>query len=418
MRTKLILASGSPRRAKILSSLGVEFEIEKTDAREVSFPGDPERTVRENALAKGAAAGHAPGRRILSADTIVWHDGRIYGKPRSLEEAAGFLRRLSGRTHRVFTGVALDGDARIVCSEVRFRVLDEEKIARYVEAVKPLDRAGAYDIDESGDAIVEGWSGSYENIMGLPAAPLVDWGLVPGTRPVGFFDSGEGGRCVLEAFKNLCPAESTVYLADKANFPYGGKPREELLRISFANVRRLLDAGCKAVVVACNTATSAAIAQLRAEFPGVPFVGVEPALKPAAAVTKTGRIGVLATAGTLAGGKYLESKAKYAAGLTVFEEAAADWVELAERGETGGEKAERAVAARIGPLVAAGCDAIVLGCTHFTRLAALARKAAGAGVAVIDPAQAVARQIKRILEDNAAAAPAALPADAVRHRTI
>ena len=171
----LTLASGSPRRAKILRDLGVDFLVEKTDAPEVSFNDDPERTVRENALAKGAAAGR---RMVLSADTIVWFNGRIYGKPRDLEEAKVFLRELSGRTHTVFTGVAYDGDVKVAKSDVTFRSLSEQMIDEYVARVRPTDRAGAYDIDESGDLIVEKWTGSYENIMGLPVEPLREWGIV------------------------------------------------------------------------------------------------------------------------------------------------------------------------------------------------------------------------------------------------
>ena len=171
----LTLASGSPRRAKILKDNGVDFVIVKSDAPEVSYPHDPERTVRENALAKGAAVG---GTGVLSADTIVWFDGRIYGKPRDLDEAKAYLRELSGNVHTVFTGVAYDGDVRIVRSDVKFRELTEEMIADYVARVRPTDRAGAYDIDESGDLIVEGWTGSYENIMGLPVEPLREWGIV------------------------------------------------------------------------------------------------------------------------------------------------------------------------------------------------------------------------------------------------
>lgn len=172
---KIVLASGSPRRAKILESLGVEFDVVKTDAPEVSYPHDPERTVRENALAKGAAA---KGAHVLSADTIVWFANRIYGKPRDLEEAKIFLRELSGNVHTVFTGVAFDGDVKVVKSDVKFHALSEAKIDEYVAKVKPTDRAGAYDIDESGDLIVESWTGSYENIMGLPVEPLREWGLV------------------------------------------------------------------------------------------------------------------------------------------------------------------------------------------------------------------------------------------------
>ena len=173
-KMKIVLASGSPRRAKILEKLGVDFEVLKTDAPEVSYPHDPERTVRENALAKGAAA---KGGHVLSADTIVWFDNRIYGKPRDLEEAKAFLRELSGNVHTVFTGVAFDGDVKVVRSDVKFRTLSEAMIEEYVARVKPTDRAGAYDIDESGDLIVESYTGSYENIMGLPVEPLKEWNI-------------------------------------------------------------------------------------------------------------------------------------------------------------------------------------------------------------------------------------------------
>ena len=192
----LILASGSPRRAKILKDLGVEFTVVKSDAPEVSYPHDPERTVKENALAKGAA-GTAPPREaaslrgggvspaqknILSADTIVWFNNRIYGKPKDLAEAKEYLRELSGNVHTVFTGVAYNGEVKVVKSDVKFRELSDAMIDEYVARVRPTDRAGAYDIDESGDLIVESYTGSYENIMGLPVEPLRDWGIVENNR--------------------------------------------------------------------------------------------------------------------------------------------------------------------------------------------------------------------------------------------
>lgn len=174
------LASKSPRRAKILEALGVKFAIAATDAPEVTYPDDPERTVRENAMAKLAEGVRAhPGARVLAADTIVWLDGRIYGKPRSFEEAAEFLRELGGRTHTVFTGVAyFDGEefkCEVAKSGVTMRQLSEEDISSYIEKVKPLDRAGAYDIDEFGGMIIERYSGSYENIMGLPGDVIAGW---------------------------------------------------------------------------------------------------------------------------------------------------------------------------------------------------------------------------------------------------
>ena len=138
------------------------------------------RASRTSACEYGCegAAKNAGGGRVLSADTIVWFDGRVYGKPRDLDEAREFLRELSGNVHTVFTGVACDGEAKVVRSDVRFRRLDDAAIDDYVERVRPTDRAGAYDIDESGELIVEGYTGSYENIMGLPVEPLREWGIV------------------------------------------------------------------------------------------------------------------------------------------------------------------------------------------------------------------------------------------------
>lgn len=203
----LVLASGSPRRAKILEQHGVKFSVLKTDAPEVVRHHDPEGTVVENAKAKLAAALSRMAQRhdvagvpspprmaaacpqaalprpALAADTIVWFNNRIYGKPRDLAEAAQFLRELSGNTHAVFTGLAYaapDGAIRTAVSRsgVIFRRLDDAAIASYIARVNPLDRAGAYDIDESGDFIVASFTGSYENIMGLPLEPLREFGIL------------------------------------------------------------------------------------------------------------------------------------------------------------------------------------------------------------------------------------------------
>lgn len=193
----LTLASGSPRRAKILTQHDVAFRVLRTDAEEVAIqPGrmyNAEETgaiVERNACLKvwagfKAAGGGAGG--ILAADTVVWFRNRILGKPHDLDEAAQYLREMSGKVHSVFTGVAYlppgateDTEQRfaLVESRVRFRTLSEAMIADYVARVRPTDRAGAYDIDESGDLIVESWTGSYENIMGLPVEPLREWGIV------------------------------------------------------------------------------------------------------------------------------------------------------------------------------------------------------------------------------------------------
>lgn len=214
---------------------------------------------------------------------------------------------------------------------------------------------------------------------------------------VGFFDSGLGGLCILAAFKTLCPHESTIYIADSKNCPYGNKPAAEIVKLAESNTRRLLRRGCKMVVVACNTATAAAIDFLRERHPEVPFIGIEPAVKPAALRSKTGVVGVLATAGTFGGRLYNETKAKFAKDVTVIATVADEFVELVERNEISGAAAERVVRARIEPLLKAGCDKIVLGCTHFPHLKPLIAKICDGRAEVIDPSDAVARQAKRVL---------------------
>ena len=214
---------------------------------------------------------------------------------------------------------------------------------------------------------------------------------------VGFFDSGLGGLCILDAFKKLCPRESTVYIADSKNCPYGNKPADEIVRLAERHTRRLLKRGCKMVVVACNTATAAAIDFLRERHPEVPFIGIEPAVKPAALRSKTGVVGVLATAGTFGGRLYNETKAKFARDVTVIATVADEFVELVERKEISGAAAERVVRARIEPLLKAGCDKIVLGCTHFPHLKPLIEKICAGRAEVIDPSDAVARQARRVL---------------------
>ena len=216
-------------------------------------------------------------------------------------------------------------------------------------------------------------------------------------RPVGFFDSGLGGLCILDAFKRECPAESTIYIADSKHCPYGNRPPEEIIRISRENTDFLLRHGCKMIVVACNTATAAAIDVLRSDFPDTPFIGLEPAVKPAALKSRSGVVGVLATAGTFNGRLYRETTARFARGITVIASVADEFVALVERGETSGRRAEAVVKAKVEPLLAAGADHIVLGCTHFPHLKPLIEKIAAGRAEVVDPSMAVARQAKRML---------------------
>lgn len=220
---------------------------------------------------------------------------------------------------------------------------------------------------------------------------------------VGFFDSGVGGLCILRAFKELCPTVETEYIADSANCPYGNKPAEEIIRLSEANVEKLLAKGCGMIVVACNTATAAAIDYLRVKYPEVPFVGLEPAIKPAALESESGVVGVLATAGTFNGRLYNETKVKFAQHVTVLAVVADEFVESVEklfRNEVTLAELEPIVRKRIEPLLLAGCDKIVLGCTHFPHLKPLIEKVCGARAEVLDPSPAVARQARRILVER------------------
>ena len=223
---------------------------------------------------------------------------------------------------------------------------------------------------------------------------------------VGFFDSGVGGTCILKAFEKICPGVETAYVADSENCPYVNKPAEEIRRLAEANVKTLLKQGCRMIVVACNTATAAAIDCLRAKYADVPFVGIEPAIKPAALKSKTGVVGVLATAGTFHGRLYNETKARFAKNTTVLAVVADEFVDIVERLYGGrvrapsGPQVEAIVRTRIEPLLKAGADKIVLGCTHFPHLRPVIEKVCAGRAEVIDPSDAVARQAKRILKER------------------
>lgn len=218
--------------------------------------------------------------------------------------------------------------------------------------------------------------------------------------PVGFFDSGRGGLCVREAFRRLLPQEDTIYVADTAHCPYGNRPPDEIVALAKGIVSDLLSRRCKMIVVACNTATAAAIDILRATWPEVPFVGMEPAVKPAVLHSRTGVVGVLATAGTFNGRLYRETSARFAAQTTVLTCVADEFVTLVERGEVTGPQVEAAVRARVEPLLAAGADHLVLGCTHFPHLQPVIEKVAAGRAKILEPSAAVARQAERLLAER------------------
>jgi len=216
--------------------------------------------------------------------------------------------------------------------------------------------------------------------------------------PIGVFDSGFGGLSVLRAITRALPHEPLVYCADHAWLPYGEREPEAVRERARQISGRLLEAGCKAIVIACNTATAAAADILRAEL-DVPVVGMEPAVKPAAAATRNGVIGVLGTGGTLASSRFAGLLQRYAGGLTVLTRPCPELVRVVEEPGADPQTKQGLVAAAVHPLLAGGADVLVLGCTHFPFLRAEIEAAAGPGVTVIDTGPAVARQLVRRLDE-------------------
>ena len=195
---------------------------------------------------------------------------------------------------------------------------------------------------------------------------------------IGIFDSGVGGLSVFREIRKQLPEENYIYYSDNAHCPYGEKSKEYITERARTITKILISKGTDIIVVACNTATAAAISTLRNEF-DIPFIGMEPAVKPAAAKTKSGIVGVLATAGTLKAEKYLTTRGKYAEEVRFVEHVGEGFVELVERGARKGEEAEAIVRRSLLPLLEAGADTIVLGCTHYPFLAETIAKVASEG---------------------------------------
>lgn len=217
---------------------------------------------------------------------------------------------------------------------------------------------------------------------------------------LGIFDSGSGGLSVYRELVKVLPRERFIYYSDNAHCPYGEKTALYIQERARFITDFLLGKGADIIVVACNTATAAAISMLREEYPSVPFVGMEPAVKPAALGTRTGVIGVLATAGTLKGSKYLHTRGRFEDNVRISEHVGQGFVELVEAGILDGPEAEATVRASLQPLLDEGADVVVLGCTHYPFLRPVIERIAGPGVQVIDPAPAVARQAQRLLEER------------------
>ncbi|HEX9037635.1 MAG TPA: glutamate racemase [Ktedonobacterales bacterium] len=234
-------------------------------------------------------------------------------------------------------------------------------------------------------------------------------------EPIGVFDSGVGGLTILQDLLRELPSERYIYYGDTGNCPYGVRPQSEIIQLSLNAAAFLIERGAKIIVVACNTASSAAIHALRAAYPQIKFVAVVPAVKPAAALSRSGRVAIAATE-SAAGGEYLRGLiAQFAQGVEVYPVGCQRLVALAEQGELDGPEVEAQIRADLGPSLARGVDVVALGCTHFPAMRAAFERVCGPGVTVIDSGEAVARQTRRVLRhEGLLATPDAGPLSAPR----
>jgi glutamate racemase len=219
-----------------------------------------------------------------------------------------------------------------------------------------------------------------------------------GSPIIGVFDSGIGGLSVLRALRRELPAQPVLYFGDQGHIPYGPRPMEQVRHFSEEVTRFLLARGVELMVVACNAASAAALLWLREQHPDIPFVGMEPAVKPAAEQTRSGKVGVLATPATFQGALYASVVERFARGVTLYQDACPGLVAEIEAGRLNGERTRQILEDALRPMLAAGIDTVVLGCTHYPFVIPLIQEIAGPEVRVIDPAPAVARQTVRMLQ--------------------
>jgi glutamate racemase len=218
------------------------------------------------------------------------------------------------------------------------------------------------------------------------------------SSPIGVFDSGVGGISVLRAIREQLPEESVIYFADQGHVPYGPRSMEQIQDFSEAITHFLLEKDAKIIVVACNTASAAALKYLREKFRDVQFVGMEPAVKPAAEYTQTGKVGVLATPATFQGALYASVVERFASGVELIQNTCSGLVQQIEHGNLDGRETRRILEDVLLPMLEKNIDTIVLGCTHYPFVIPLIQQIVGANVRVIDPAPAVAKQTGRLLE--------------------
>lgn len=220
------------------------------------------------------------------------------------------------------------------------------------------------------------------------------------SSPIGIFDSGVGGLSVLRAIRAQMPDEAVIYFGDQGHIPYGPRPMEQIRNFSEAITNFLLEQNAKIIVVACNTASAAALKHLRERFPDVQFVGMEPAVKPAAEHTQTGKVGVLATPATFQGALYASVVERFANGVELFQNTCSGLVQQIEQGNLDGEETRRILEDALLPMLAKNIDTVVLGCTHYPFVIPLIQRIVGDQVRVIDPAPSVAKQVRRVLESK------------------
>jgi len=216
--------------------------------------------------------------------------------------------------------------------------------------------------------------------------------------PIGIFDSGVGGLSVLRAIRKQTPNENILYFGDQGHIPYGPRPMDQIRDFSEATTNFLLQRDAKIIVVACNTASAAALKFLRGKFPLVQFVGMEPAVKPAAEQTRTGKVGVLATPATFQGELYASVVERFANGVELVQNTCSGLVQQIERGNLNGSETRKILQDALTPMLEQNIDTVVLGCTHYPFVIPLIQEIVGENVRVIDPAPAVARQVERLLE--------------------
>ncbi|MEN9767374.1 glutamate racemase [Vulcanococcus sp.] len=231
--------------------------------------------------------------------------------------------------------------------------------------------------------------------------------------PIGIFDSGVGGLSVWRQVVHCLPSESTFYVADQAHVPYGHRSADEIQSYCLAIADHLVRQGCKAIVVACNTASAVALEPLRDRFPSLPILGLEPAVKPAVQLTRSGVVGVMATPATFQGQLYRATVGRTASAVQVVEQVCTGLADLVEQGDLEGPHCDAVLQGFLAPMLAAGADTIVLGCTHYPFVIEAIRRLVGPSMAVLDPAPAVAKHLSDVLRQADLLAP---PGAEAEHR--